>query len=228
MLRHECFLERVHRVLSLPGTSAARVARVLDRCIEGGGDVVPKSVTRSALAIQEALVREGIPAARRKVAALRDQTRAPNTCGGSARTFADARPEGWGDQDYGPGYRILMFEKADDDGVQLLAVDGPEPVAVGAPRHVALLYFLFRKGEATLLEAVHATGTSALRATRVFYETRDIIGPEWLDQSDSACAPPSRRILRFREPVDVEGADILERRVRQLTVVPKAPSRRPK
>lgn len=223
MLRHEGFLERIHVVLSQPGADVAQVTRVLEDAIRSSGELIPRDVVISALAIQDALARGGLLSARRTLDAFRRREPfAPRVSGFFSGPELDEVGNVSSDRG-AAGHLHFTLEQADDGGLALLSGWGAERVRVGEPRHVAIVNLAYEKAEISLLEAITVSGTAAYRNTRVFYETRDWMGHEWWEHSDEAGPPPNRRMLRLRAP---PAGQIVKVRVRTLSVVTKIAKRR--
>jgi hypothetical protein len=219
MQRHESFLDHIHRVLSLPGTSVPLVAHAIDEVILACGACVPTESAVSAMEIRSALVSEGIVAARRRLEARRGSKSLPRASGifedlGGGRLRAPVE---------GVRHQLLIFEVDDNHRVQLLGMDRGTPEPIGEPRHIAFLHYVYRHGPTTLAAALEASGSSAIRRTNVFYESRDHVGRKWFARSDPT-GSPYKRIVRMDRPTELSG--LYECRVQTLTAVPDPPSPR--
>ena len=225
MLRHDDFLERVHRLLAIPGIDALAVGRAIDSLLGECGDLLPLKIHAWAQALQIALVRGGVLSARAELESIRVVERAPRTSGVFEGPLFRGRSPSMQVVIRGRvvtvRHRLLMLERDDEEKLQLLCLDGPTPVPVGGPRHARFVHYVYQVGDAKLLEGVKASGSDAGRSERVFDESRRLIGHEWFAASERGGSPGSR-IIRIRAHVAVPGAEICERRVRALTEARRA------
>jgi hypothetical protein len=214
MLRLDHFLERAHRVLSIPGVDSAAVGRAIDDLLQGCGDFMPRKIHAAAQALQIALVRGGVLAARVQLESIRVIERTPRVSGVFEGPLARGRSPS---RILVVRHRLLRFERDDHQNIQLLCLDGPTPFRVGQRRHMLFAHHLYLYDTATYAEAIEASGSESVRSTRLLEEARRYIGHEWFVDSDSGRS--QKRIIRFRANRDVPGAEVYEHRVRALTPI---------
>jgi hypothetical protein len=110
---------------------------------------------------------------------------------------------------------------------QVLCLDGSMPFRVMEPRHAELIWVIREDNERlTLKEAARRAGASPGQAGRTFYETRDLTGGEWWEDSGTE-GPLVERLIRFAPSPTNPAAKFTTEKVRRLTVLQRKRAPRP-